>query len=79
MFLLKSPSGGVHGGVVKDLDARYPAWMAWPGVGFLQVSNIVIYLLLLVASITFDACGRDLAVYWYSNLIAFLEGSDLVV
>lgn len=53
--------------------------MAWPGVGFLQVSNIVIYLLLLVASITFDACGRDLAVYWYSNLIAFLEGSDLVV
>lgn len=29
----------------RVLEARYPAWMAWPGVGSLQLSYIVIHIL----------------------------------
>lgn len=59
MFSLKALGGIVHGGVVEDFKARYPAWTAWPGVGSLLLSNIVLYILLfLVASITIDVYGE---------------------
>ena len=60
--------------LLNVLKARYPAWMALSGVGSLQLSYIVIHILFSVASNTFDAYGKDLVVYWYSSLLALLEG-----
>lgn len=79
MFSFKFLIGDVHGGVAGDFESKISGL---DGLVWRCFSSTVKYCYsyfcsLWLLHITFDAYVRDLAVYWYSNMIAYLEGSDL--